>query len=230
MKFKLVLVLTIVLFLSACNLNNSNEVLYQDKKAALSLNNNILSGYENIDSLVIDKIDNGNIKKDIYSNTSYSLEDLLNIKVINDNIFVLLRDESETRMEHYKYKNNQLSSSGAGGSGNNSDITRVSIGAHMSVNENHIIRIARVIINDDELYNMSNMVEIHFEDETITREIVKNKGMLILISYINPHFDNDLLKLENCQKFDEIMEQYRTRIDFVLLKDNEGKIIYSSKK
>ena len=47
----------------------------------------------------------------------------------------------------YEYKNNKLLSSGAGGSGNNSHITKVSIGTHMSVNKKQITRIAEIIIN-----------------------------------------------------------------------------------
>jgi hypothetical protein len=133
-------------------------------------------------------------------------------------------------MEHYEYKNNKLSGSGAGGSGNNSDITRVSIGTHMSVNKKQIIRIARIIINDEKLYNSSNIVEIHFEDGTITREIVKNNGMLILINYFKANFKDDLMKYENREKFDEVVEQYESKIDYVLLKDIEGKVIYDSKK
>jgi hypothetical protein len=100
----------------------------------------------------------------------------------------------------------------------------------MSVNKKQIIRIARIIINDEKLYNSSNIVEIHFEDGTITREIVKNNGMLILINYFKANFKDDLMKYENREKFDEVVEQYESKIDYVLLKDIEGKVIYDSKK
>lgn len=55
-EIKLVLVLIVSLILFGCNMNNSSEELEKDNKKEVLLKSIILSGYENIDNLVIDKI------------------------------------------------------------------------------------------------------------------------------------------------------------------------------
>lgn len=226
---KVIMILISMVLVTACS---SVDKKFENNKVEEKLEENqyTSSGYPIIDKLVIEEINKENIKE-TRTDTVYEEKDLLAIKVLNDNVIVLLRNASETSDIMYKYSNGTLVKGGGGSSDNNSDIVRVSIGINSShiVKSHEIISFAEVIINDEKLISKSHMVELYFKNGIITKEIVTGKGIIIPLIIGRDIIDEKLLLQENADELEEYMSKYSVDFDYLLLKDINNKVIFDSR-
>lgn len=190
----------------------------------------LISGHKIIDELITKEVKNGDIIGAL-TKEPYEVEDIMTIKVINDVVIVLLRNENERSCIEYIYENGELRQSGSSTSNNNSDSVGVTVGLHSSHDpeRNEMLSYSEVILNEEKLVMESKVVEIYFTNGVVTRELISDRAIIVPILLNRIVIDEDLLLKENEKELAKLMESYEFEIDYLLLKDENEDVVYDSR-